>query len=135
MERPLPQGLIPTARLLEYLNAFADRDPGRIAKCFLPLACVELPLMRPGRLVGIEEIVTAHNLAFESLEKVSLKTHTVADSEAVAMLSGELRVICRGREEIHAFAIASQGTPQGLSRASWYFDSRRHRYWSDKPVL
>jgi hypothetical protein len=135
MNAPPAEQSIPSARLLEYLGAFAARDSRRVVSCFLPHGSLELPMMRPGRLVGAGEIAAAHTLAFENLEKVILKTHEVADSDGAAMICGELEVTCRGKEEIHAFAIASEGTAQGLSRVSWYFDSRRHRYWSDKAVL
>lgn len=125
----------PRQALGDYLQAFAARDARRVAGCFIGGAVLELPMMKPNRLVGLVEIETAHCLAFQTLSQATVEVNEIVVSESGAMASGQLTVVCRGKEESHPFALASECAAAGLSRVSWYLDARRHRPWSDKAVL
>jgi hypothetical protein len=92
-------------------------------------------MVKPGRFMGLDEIEGAHALAFANMSEVKLETCEVLSTAGCAMAAGKLWVVCREKEEVHPFAICSDCTPQGLSRVSWYLDSRGHRHWSDKTVL
>lgn len=125
----------PSMSLRGYLAAFSRRHPKEVADCFIRPAILELPMVKPSRFMGFDEIEGAHALAFANLSEVKLETCEVLSSAGCAMAAGSLTVVCRGREEVHRFAICSDCTPQGLSRVSWYLNSRGHRHWSDKTVL
>jgi SnoaL-like domain len=125
----------PATQLRRYLAAVANRDPARMAECFAQRAVLELPAIKPSRFLGIEEIKTAHLLAFENLTEVALETDEVLATRRSAMTAGRLTVVCRGEQQIHAFGIAVECSESGLDRVSWYFDSRGYRSWSDKAVL
>jgi SnoaL-like domain len=125
----------PSTRLNRYLAAVAKRDATRVAECFAPGAVLDLPTVKPNRFVGLEEIKTAHLWSFENLEEARVETDEILSAEHCALAAGRLTVVCRGRQEIHAFGIAVESSGSGLSRVSWYFDSRGHRPWSDRTVL
>jgi hypothetical protein len=125
----------PSMSLRDYLAAFARRHAKEAANCFIRPAILELPMVKPSRFMGLDEIERAHAFAFANLSEVKLETFEVLATAGCAMGAGKLWVVCRGKEEVHPFAICSDCTPQGLSRVSWYLDSRGHRHWSDKTVL
>ena len=121
--------------LSDYLQAFAARDTRKVAVCFAGSAILELPTLKPGRLVGLAEIEAAHSLAFQTLSMAEVEINEISATGALAFASGKLTVVCRGRDEVYPFALASECVASGLSRASWYFDSRGQRLWSDRAVL
>jgi hypothetical protein len=125
----------PSARLREYLAAFARRHVGGVADCFVRSALLELPMVKPSRFVGLQEVEEAHRLAFENLSQVKLEHCEVLSNATCAMTVGELVVVCRGKTIVHPFAMCTDGTSGGLSRVSWYLNSRGHRHWSDQAVL
>lgn len=125
----------PSINLQRYLTAFATRDAARAADCFAQPAVLELPTVKPSRFAGRSEIETAHAWAFQNLQKAAIETNEIVSSEHSAMTAGRLTVVCRGQEQIHPFAIAAECTALGLSRVSWYLDSRGRRPWSDRTVL
>jgi hypothetical protein len=125
----------PSVRLREYLTAFTRRHVSEVADCFVRSALLELPMVKPSRFVGLQEIEEAHRLAFENLSHVQVQHCEVLSDAACAMTVGELVVVCRGKTKVHPFALCSDGTSGGLSRVSWYLNSRGHRHWSDQAVL
>jgi SnoaL-like domain len=125
----------PSVRLRRYLSAIAKRDATGVAECFAQGAILDLPAIKPGRFMGLEEITTAHLWAFESFQEASVETDEVLADDHSAMAAGRLTVVRRGQPEIHAFGISVESADPGLGRVSWYFDSRGHRPWSDKTVL
>jgi hypothetical protein len=129
------QSCDPTARLKDYLQAFSERDMKCVAGCFVGSAVLELPMVRPNRLVGLAEIEAAHDFAFQALSKVVVETNEILPMGNRAITSGRLTVACRGRDEVHPFALVSECAATGLIRVSWYLDSRGYRPWSDEAVL
>ena len=127
--------LDPVALLQRYLVAFANRDSVLVTQCFANGAVLELPTVKPSRFMGLDEIRTAHRLAFENLQEVRVETDDIVQAERSAMGAGRLTVTCRGQRETHVFGIAVESSDPGLGRVSWYFDSRGRRPWSDKAVL
>lgn len=125
----------PAALLQRYLAAVAKRDAARAVECFAQSAILDLPTVKPSRFFGLDEIKSAHLLAFENLEEISVEADDIRDADHGAMTSGRLSVVCRGERETHVFGIAVESSEPGLDRVSWYFDSRGHRPWSDKTVL
>jgi hypothetical protein len=125
----------PSMSLRDYLAAVARRHAKEVVNCFIRPAILELPMVKPSRFMGLDEIERAHALAFANLSEVKLETCEVLSTAGCAMAAGRLIVVCRGKKEAHPFAISSDCTPQGLSRVSWYLDSRGHRHWSDETVL
>lgn len=124
-----------SAQLDRYLAAFAKRDVAAVAACFVHPAVLELPAVKPARFLGREEVTAAHAAAFENLEETDIQTDEILSGEGVVMASGRMTVVCRGHKHVHPFAIAADSGPSGLSRVSWYWDSRGQRPWSDKTVL
>jgi hypothetical protein len=127
--------LDPVVLLQRYLVAFAKRDSVLVTECFANGAVLELPTVKPSRFMGLDEIRTAHRLAFENLQVVRVETDDIVQAERSAMGAGRLTVTCRGEQETHVFGIAVESSDPGLDRVSWYFDSRGRRPWSDKTVL
>ena len=125
----------PSAQLNRYLDAFAKCDAANAARCFAHPAILELPMVKPSRFLGREEVGAAHTGAFENLNEAAIETHEILSVEGAAMASGRMTVVCRGQKHVYPFAIAVDCTPSGLSRVSWYLDFRGHRPWSDKAVL
>jgi hypothetical protein len=121
--------------LSDYLQAFSARDTKCVANCFAGSAVLELPMVKPNRLVGLAEIETAHNLAFQTLSKATFEINEMLTTGTHAIASGKLTVVCREKDELHTFALACECTATGFSRVSWYLDSRGQRLWSDKAVL
>lgn len=125
----------PSTQLRRYLAAFASRDATLVAECFAKGAILELPSIKPSRFVGLDEVKTAHQLAFENLQQATVQTDEVLSSQRSAMTAGRLTVVCRGQDHVHEFGIAVETSDSGFDRVSWYFDARGTRLWSDKAVL
>jgi ketosteroid isomerase-like protein len=125
----------PWAQLNRYLAAFAKRDAAAVAASFAHPAILELPAVKPSRFLGREEVGAAHAAVFENLEEAVIETDEILSAEDGAMASGRMTVVCRGQKRVQPFAIVADSTASGLSRVSWYWDSRGQRLWSDKTVL
>lgn len=125
----------PSTQLRRYLGAIANRNATLAAACFTKGAILDLPSVKPNRFVGLDEIKSAHQLAFENLEHATVETEEVLRLEHSAMTAGRLTAVCRGEHQIYEFGITVETSDAGFDRVSWYFDSRGTRLWSDKSVL
>jgi hypothetical protein len=131
-----PSDLQASSALLNYVAALQNKD----IESFEPLighhTLVEIPFMRPNRLVGQPEISKAHSDIFETLDSIDFVLGTPLEKDHFAIAEGELRVLRKsGEEYIHQIGIVAQTDGETLTRISLYADARDIRMWSDRTIL
>lgn len=125
------------SRLLQdYLSAFNSRDIDAIGRLCGARDLVEIPLVKPNRLIGRREIVKAHREIFASLSTLDFELHDSGADENHAIGSGRLEFTrVDGDSTSLAAAIVAEASGDGLARISIYCDARNLRPWSDKTIL
>lgn len=126
-----------TANLMlqEYLSALASKNIEAIEHLTGNRSLLEIPLLKPNRLLGNAEIVKAHREIFSNLESVDIDLSSSQASDSHAIGTGELRFTrCGGGSEILPAGIVAEADATNLLRISLYCDTRNIRRWSDKTI-
>ena len=122
--------------LQAYLRALACGDAGAAAEMFDGRALLEIPFLKPNRLVGTAEIAEAHRAIFARLDSLTFDIHALHSNETHAIAEGRL-CFSRDGSEAHSFAagIVAETVAGDLLRISLYCDARNVRPWSDEAIL
>ena len=125
-----------SSALLNYVAALENKDIKSVAPLIGHHTLVEIPFMRPNRLVGQPEISKAHADIFETLDSIDFVLGTPLEKDRFAIAEGELRVQRKsGEEYTHQIGIVVQTDGKSLIRISLYADARDIRMWSDRTIL
>lgn len=122
--------------LQAYLAAFESSDINAIDLLFDENALVEVPMLKPNRLVGKSEIHQGHSDMFANLEsiKFDVKRCLADDNQAIAEASATAVRRDTDGHSLQLGIVAIMGQ-QGLQRLSLYCDARNLRLWSDRTIL
>ena len=122
--------------LLNYVAALQNKDIVSVTPLIGHHTLVEIPFMRPNRLIGQLEISRAHAEMFEALDNIDFVLGTPLEKDRFAIAEGELRVQRKsGEEYTHQIGIVAQTDGEILTRISLYADARDIRMWSDRTIL
>ena len=125
-----------SSALLNYVAALQNKDIKSVAPLIGHHTLVEIPFMRPNRLVGQHEISKAHADIFEALDSIDFVLGAPLEKDCFAIAEGELRVQRKsGEEYTHQIGIVVQTDGEILTRISFYADARDIRMWSDRTIL
>ena len=125
----------PANLMQRYLEALSTKDLDAIREMSGPRSLVEIPFLKPNRLIGDNEIVKAHEEIFANLESVRFVVEHSAADGAHAIAEGTLEVRRDGREQSHAAGVVAEPGDEGIARVSLYCNARNVRLWSDKTIL
>jgi len=125
----------PSEALLAYAGAFAEKDLEFIRSAISEETLLELPMVKPCRLLGESEIFSAHSETFKSISSAAFELHSPIEKGSLAIAEGVLKVSRAGKEETHPLGIVAETNNGKLKRVSLYFDARHYRLWSDKTIL
>lgn len=122
--------------LLAYLAALEGKDLQGVTSLAGDRTLVEIPFLKPTRLVGQREISSGHIAIFNSLDHLSFTIDEPMENNHHAIAEGELRVQRKsGEEYTHQIGIVAETDGAILIRLSLYGDARNIRLWSDKTIL
>ena len=125
-----------SSALLNYVATLENKDIKSVAPLIGHHTLVEIPFMRPNRLVGQLEISKAHADIFEALDSIDFVLGTPLEKDRFAIAEGELWVQRKsGEEYTHQIGIVAQTDGEILTRISLYADARDIRMWSDRTIL
>ena len=125
-----------SSALLNYVAALQNKDIKSVAPLIGHYTLVEIPFMRPNRLIGQLEISRAHAEIFEALDNIDFVLGTPLEKDRFAIAEGELRVQRKSGEEYTLqIGIVAQTDGEILTRISLYADARDIRMWSDRTIL
>jgi hypothetical protein len=128
--------LSPASTLLSCVEAFNSRDSGAITAMADDRALFEIPMLKPNRLYGRDEISRGIGAAFRELKSVNLTVGNPAETDKVAIAEGRLKVTRNSApDEDHQVGIVAEVHGDQLVRFSLYFDARNRRLWSDEAIL
>ena len=128
--------LTPEGALKAYVDALTARDLTAVLAIFNRRSLLELPMMKPYRLVGLREIESAHRAMFRSLKSIEIKLDRPAVDASHAIASGQMAVTrASGEQRTDDLAIVSEAGDAGLDRISIYMNARNVRPWSDIKVV
>jgi hypothetical protein len=119
-----------------YLQTISSGDANAIGTLFEDRALVEIPFLKPNRLVGQVEINKGHSQIFETLDSVDFKPLNIESNATQAIAEGSLEFKRDGGDllQLEAGIVAEAGDGK-LQRLSIYCDARNIRQWSDKSIL
>jgi len=122
--------------LLEYIAALQARSVEDIEALLGDHPLVEIPFLRPRRLVGRTEARRAHAAMFATLESLTFELNAPAGDKNAAIVTGRLHVRrCSGEEQCHEVGLVAEAQASKLHRLSLYADSRFVRDWSDETIM
>ena len=125
-----------SSALLNYVAALQNKEIESVTPLIGHHTLVEIPFMRPNRLVGRFEISKAHAEIFETLDNIDFVLGTPLEKDRFAIAEGELRVQRKSGEEYTLqIGIVAQTDGEILTRISLYADARDIRMWSDRTIL
>ena len=125
-----------SSALLNYVAALQNKDIKSVKPLIGHHTLVEIPFMRPNRLIGQLEISRAHAEMFEALDNIDFVLGTPLEKDRFAIAEGELRVQRKSGEEYTLqIGIVAQTDGEILTRISLYADARDIRMWSDRTIL
>ena len=122
--------------LRDYLQAMAAKNTDAIASLFDKRALLEIPFLKPNRLIGDREIDKAHRQIFASLESILFTPENIASDGRQAIAAGRLE-FTRGGGECRRLdaALVAEAAAGNLQRLSLYCDARNLRPWSDRAIF
>ncbi|MFT5220733.1 MAG: hypothetical protein ACI9LO_003191 [Planctomycetota bacterium] len=122
--------------LLSYLTAFESSDITAIDQLFEANALIEVPMLKPNRLVGKPEIHQGHSDMFASLESIKFEVKRCLADDKQAIAEASATVVRRDTDSysLQLGIVAIKGQ-QELQRLSLYCDARNLRLWSDRTIL
>ena len=125
-----------TDLLQEYLQTVSSGDVDAIGALFEDQALLEIPFLKPNRLVGKSEIHKGHREIFTTLEAIDFKPLNIESNATQVIAEGRLEFKRDGGESQQLEAGIVAEAPGGkLQRLSIYCDARNIRQWSDKSIL
>jgi ketosteroid isomerase-like protein len=126
----------PSATLLSCVDAFNKRDASAAAAMADDRALFEIPMLKPNRLHGRDEISRGIEAAFKELKSVELTVAKPAETDSVAITEGRLKVTRNSApDEDHQVGIVAEVHGDQLVRFSLYLHARNRRLWSDETIL
>lgn len=128
--------LDPELILHDYASALSRLDRQALDGLIGSDTLVEIPFLKPGRLLGKTEIAAAHREILDNLESLDCRiAHSLA-SGSHAVAEGWLEAKRRGEAPLSLeFGMVAECGDTGLRRLSLYCDTRGLRRWSDKTIL
>ncbi len=125
------------SRMLQaYLSALTTRDVSAIEKISVAASLMEIPFIKPNRLVGNNEIIKAHKEIFANLAEIDFELLDSSADNNHAIGHGQLNYVRNGGERNSLpTAIVIETTGESLARMSLYCDARSLRPWSDKSIM
>ena len=124
------------AMLQAYLQALSAGDAPAAAALFDERALLEIPFLRPNRLVGAAEIGKAHRAIFATLDSLEFEAIAIDSDASHAIAEGTLRFSRAGdKPRTLAAGVVAETGVGGLRRISLYCDARNIRPWSDEAIL
>ena len=123
--------------LRAYIGAFTARDADFMALLFKGGSLAEIPLLKPNRLFGTNEIQRGHHHAFKVIEAaVFSESQPLAEAMDAAIWVGTLviRRVDHTTDE-HELGIVAEVKNAALSRLSLHFNARNIRRWCDCTIL
>lgn len=125
------------ARLLQdYLSALSAQDIESIEDLCLSLTLLEIPFLKPNRLVGRAEIARAHRDIFASLQSLCFETRATLADDNHAIAEARLEINRRdGGVESFEVGIVAETADGELRRISLYGDARNFRPWVDRRIM
>lgn len=122
--------------LQEYLQTISSGDVDAIGALFEDQALLEIPFLKPNRLVGKAEINKGHREIFTALDSVDFKALNIESNATQVIAEGRLEFKRAGGELQQLEAGIAAEAPDGkLQRLSLYCDARNIRQWSEKSIL
>jgi len=122
--------------LRNYLQAISSGDADAIAALLDERALVEMPFLKPNRLIGKSEIDKGHREIFATLDAFDFKALTIEANATHAIAEGRLEFSRAGGESQQlAAGIVAEACGGSLQRLSIYCDTRNIRLWSDKTIF
>lgn len=129
-------GQTATDLLQKYLQTISSGDTDALGALFEDQALLEIPFLKPNRLVGKTEIKKGHREAFASLDALGFKTLNIESNATQVIAEGRLEFRRDGGElQQHEAGIVAEAPGGKLQRLSLYCDARNIRPWSDKSIL
>jgi len=137
----------PGTALQSCINAISNKDLEAVVNLTDSLALFEIPMLKPNRLHGHDEIRCGLEAAFGALGTINFSLdNEPAESGTVAIAAGSLSVTrTSGSDEEHTVGLvvetrrAEAGSAEGQSiaivRFSLYLNARNQRLWSDAAIL
>jgi hypothetical protein len=129
-------GRDPARLLQDYANALSRLDGEALDSLFGSDTLLEIPFLKPGRLVGSTEIAAGHREILANLEAVDCRIEHCLAGAGQAIAEGNLEVMRHGDvPRSLAIGLVAECGDTGLRRLSLYCDTRGLRRWSDKRIL
>ena len=119
----------------DYLEALSAQNTDAIQQMSGAHSLVEIPFLKPNRLIGTAEIVKAHREIFANLEGVRFIVDNSEANSSHAIAEGRLEVHRDGQRQSYAAGLVVEADGDGPGRISLYCDARNVRPWSDKSIL
>ena len=126
---------IATDLMQGYLAALSTQDIDAIQQMSGAHCLVEIPFLKPNRLVGTAEIVKAHREIFANLEEIHFSVDSSQSNARHAIAEGRLEVQRDAEKQSYAAGLVAEADGAVLGRISLYCDARNVRPWSDKAIL
>jgi ketosteroid isomerase-like protein len=122
--------------LQDYLQAISSGDVDAMVALLDERALVEIPFLKPNRLIGKSEIEKGHREILATLDSIDFKPTNIEANSRHAIAEGSLEIRRDGGETRHiAAGIVAEASDGILQRLSLYCDARHIRQWSDKTIL
>lgn len=125
----------PRQALLDYIDALAARDLDAIEQMMCAHSLVEIPFLKPDRLVGNHEISKAHGDIFSNLEHIEFSVEHILCDASHAIAEGRLQLRRAAQTSEYAAGLTVALQDGQLQRVSLYADARYSRLWSDRSIL
>lgn len=122
--------------LLSYVSALHAKNMQALSSLIDDTSLVELPFLKPTRLIGRREIMAAHSEIFETLDRMAFELSGPLEKARHAIAEGVLRVHRKsGETQSHRIGLVAETAGHVLARISLYGDARNIRPWSDRTIL
>ncbi len=122
--------------LQDYLAAISAKNIDAIDKMSNAHCLIEIPFLKPNRLLGKAEILKAHREIFSNLETIDFSLTSTEFNTSHAIAEGRLEFIRTGTgKQSFQAGIVAEATGDELRRVSLYCDARNVRLWSDRTIL
>ena len=129
-------GLSPLDGLEAAIAAMTGLDPAKLVAMCHPRALFEIPMLKPSRLYGRDEIGRGMTAAFADVRNMRFCIERSGVTGNVAIGSGTLSVARRSAaDEQHEIGIVAEIEDAMLARLSLYLNARHRRLWSDPAIL
>lgn len=125
----------PDRLLRDYLDALAHANLESANRIAASRCLLEIPFLKPSRLLGSAEIDKAHREIFAHLDSLAFEVRQVEADATHAIAEIRLDFVHRddGTRSLPAgFVVESDG--EQLTRISLYCDARNIRRWSDRSI-